>query len=69
MRCWWCGAEPIEVVEESYDICTVEQVAPVRTISHSWVRWPEGDHTHAERAPTAEELAQQAYAMLNQRVA
>lgn len=60
--------EPIEIVEETYDLRTMEQAEPIRQISHSWPRWPDSDHTHAERPPTADELAEQAYAMLNQRV-
>jgi hypothetical protein len=64
MNCWWCGVEPLSV--ETYDIHVIESVDPVRTISHA--RWPEGDHTHAENAPAADELGEQAYRMLNQRV-
>lgn len=64
MKCWWCDAEPLSV--ETYDICVTDSVAPIRTISH--VVWPEGDHAHAERPPAADELGEQAYRMLNQRM-
>jgi hypothetical protein len=64
MNCWRCGIEPLSV--ETYDICVLESVDPVRTISHP--RWPEADHTHAVAAPTADELAEQAYRLLSERV-
>ncbi len=63
MRCWWCGVEPDDV--ETYDVVTGGSPQPVRTIEHG--RWPGGDHTHAATPPTADELADQAYAMLTQR--
>jgi hypothetical protein len=60
MKCYWCDVEPDEV----FDICSAESALPVRQIAH----WPAGDHTHAEAPPTADELADQAYRMLNERV-
>lgn len=45
---------------------TMGSTRPVRQIRHPI--WPTGDHTHSETAPTADELAEQAYAMLNERV-
>lgn len=50
IRCWQCGAEPLE----TFDISTVDS-ATVREIPG---RWPPGDHEHAERAPTPAELEQ-----------
>jgi hypothetical protein len=48
MQCWWCGVEPDDVME----VRTLS--GPVRTIP----QWPAGsDHVHAERAPTADGLA------------
>lgn len=63
MRCWWCGVEPDDA--ETYDVMSGEDSPPVRRVEH--VRWPGGDHTHAERPPTADELADQACRMLSSR--
>jgi hypothetical protein len=60
MRCWWCGAEPVEI----HELRTMESNVPVRLIPE----WPPGDHPHSERPPTADELAAEAYRLLNQRV-
>ena len=49
MKCWQCGAEP----EEVYEVVSMETQQPVRVVA----RWPTGDHEHAERPPTPEELA------------
>lgn len=52
MRCWLCGAEPLE----TYDVSTPSDAGP-RYIPG---RWPpaEGGHTHAVRPPTPGELEQ-----------
>jgi hypothetical protein len=64
MRCWLCGVEPLDV--EVYDVSTLESAQPIRQVIHA--RWPAGDHTHSEAPPTADELASEAYRLLNQRV-
>lgn len=56
VRCWWCDVEAIEV----FETYVMESAEPVSRVA----RWPDGDHTHAERAPTAEELAAEAYKFL-----
>jgi hypothetical protein len=60
MNCWWCGIEPIGV----YEVRVMESASAVRLI----VQWPDGDHPHSEEPPSADEMAEQAYRMLNQRV-
>lgn len=50
MRCWLCGAEPLEV----FDASTMES-ATVQLIPG---RWPTGDHEHAEAPPTPGQLEQ-----------
>lgn len=61
MRCWWCGAEPDGLV----DVMVMESAQPIRQIPI----WPQGDHIHAEKPPTPNDLLQQAYGLLNLRVA
>lgn len=56
MKCWWCGVEPIEV----FDIHVMDQAGVVRQVPH----WPDGDHPHSEHHPTADRLAEDAYALL-----
>lgn len=60
MNCWWCGVEPVDV----HEVRVMEQVEPLRLIPH----WPGGDHPHSELPPTADELAAEAYRLLNQRI-
>jgi hypothetical protein len=62
--CWWCGVEPTEVVEQTFDITVMEQVEPVQQIKHSWVRWPQGDHEHAELPPSPAQLEQAGHEVL-----
>jgi hypothetical protein len=46
MSCWQCGVQPEDLVE-------VRSLGgPVRFIP----QWPAGDHEHAEKPPTPEEL-------------
>lgn len=59
MRCWLCGAEPLEV----HSVVGMESPNPVII----FVRWPEnGDHEHADRPPTPDELIESGHvALLN----
>jgi hypothetical protein len=46
VTCWWCGVEPDEVIEIRNFGGTVSLIP----------HWPAGDHTHAEKPPTADEM-------------
>lgn len=48
MRCWQCGVEPLDVIE----VTTLSQAKPEYVPG----RWPPGDHPHALRPPTPQEL-------------
>jgi len=47
MRCWWCGVEPDDVLEDTRLGDAERRYLPV---------WPSGDHDHAERPPTPGEM-------------
>jgi hypothetical protein len=49
MRCWQCGAEPLEV----FDVTTLGDAEP----RYMPGRWPPGDHEHAVTPPTPAEIA------------
>lgn len=58
VRCWQCGAEPLE----TYEVSTLSDAEPQYIAG----RWPPSDdrHTHAERPPTPAELEQAGHAAL-----
>ena len=56
LRCWQCGAEPLEVLEVSRLGRAQPEYLPGR--------WPPGDHTHAVDKPTPEQLVAEGHAIL-----
>lgn len=52
MRCWQCDVEPDEV----HEVVSAESAEPIRRIPG----WPAGDHPHAEKPPTGDELLDEA---------
>jgi hypothetical protein len=50
ITCWQCGVEPLTVHETT----TLSDPQPTYIAG----RWPDGDHAHAERAPSPGELEQ-----------
>jgi hypothetical protein len=60
MRCWWCGVEPVGV----YDVHNLESAEPVQVA----VWQGGGDHPHRVQPPTPDELIENAYELLQQRL-
>lgn len=50
LKCWQCGVAPLGVVE----VTTLSSAEP----SYLPMGWPQGDHPHAETAPTPGDLAE-----------
>lgn len=52
MRCWICGVEPVKV-----------DVTALREPQSRWLygRWPDGDHKHAARPPSPDELVAEGF--------
>lgn len=49
MRCWACGVEPAHL----FEITTLGDAQP-----RYLPQWPPGDHEHAERQPSPDQLEQ-----------
>lgn len=49
ISCWWCGVEPDDIVEITYFGGRLDRIP----------NWPAGDHPHAEKPPTADEMFDQ----------
>lgn len=55
LRCWWCGAEPVDVLE-------LHAFGSDTTIRRP--TWTPGDHRHALIPPTPEELVADGHRVL-----
>lgn len=56
LRCWQCGAEPLEV----HNVQTLSDPGPVLIPG----RWPAGDHEHAVDPPTPGQLVAEGHRIL-----
>lgn len=56
LTCWWCGAEPAEVIEL--------QAFGTGALLRRAVGWPPADHRHAVTPPTPEELVADGHRIL-----
>lgn len=57
LRCWQCGVEPLDVIEDR----RLGQAEPTYIPG----RWPAADHTHEVAPPTPEELVERGQASLD----